>query len=1222
MRRLIMTQQLKGKLVFIFLSFVFLFYTQTIAQIEFDIGVAKQSSGSSSTNELKLLNPDFTNIDEKTFYSSIQIVKIASGDFNGDGRDDIAYLRNYYGVNRYIYAYKSDGNDIDSYLSSISFSNPTSSTNNNIIDITSGDFNGDGYDDLAVNFDGETSPNYYNYIAIYLSNGSTFSYDSYFKYGGYSFSGITAGDYNGDGLDDIAFYRPQGDGDPTTKNKFLIFINDDGSFGSDNEFWYAKTDYNREFNGISSGDIDGDGVDDLIFISDHNSDRFDRVTVYRSTISSMTHYFDYKCPESSASYYGIASGDFNGDFRDDVVVYRDKYTTYDPRVFILKFMSSGSNFVYTNSPGNYINLDYPIYDITAGEFNPNHPYTFVNQNIDSDITTKIASSQYQTYLSSIASIVNSYEFNTSASGFSISASVDETKDVNTYARNLKYAAFLKEYDASSISSKLSDVYTSIGSFASFISARKVNIEAENDIHLGIATKQTLDDAMLLMDLVLAYDFLFDGLNDGQKSNFKTTILIPLLEKQLGFCAGRSNHSDWHNASIVAGGFALRNKRYIGLGCKGTNISNHIAGSTSSGRQDGFWIGLSEQLSGPQTFYTNQILIPEIDYWGSTQNNLGTYISGEYFHDEGSTSYSRYSLMAMTQLAAIAKINNYPIDYFNLNNEAIDKICQTLISTIYPSLTDFPDINNERLGGGSRLSDATELILEILNRFIYSDESKDSPYSKLLDHSSNATCFEDLLYSEVSQPSEISGNPLLNDSRIFPNGGWGILRSDNPISSPDALHVTMDFGPYGKNNHGHADRLSINLFRKNSTSNTVLLRDLGKIKNGSENTYGYSSIIQNRWVESTISHNTVLINGLRQADPDRHPDDSGVALRPSTNFYSGSLNNTSSGDIVEHELANKHASNILSDLTNGSNSRKYLQAKSPFESSFGNNFEVSRHIELINDRYIVDEIDIERRNNEPIDFIDLFYHGPTDDLTIDGTVSTQSTIWDSELNSSHTSTYGYLDFNNAMYNRSSGSTKATWKSSSTNELTIWSVSLNSSNHQHIVNCFGPIEINGESVSTSEQHDMLIIRNEGFSEDFPEFLTVIDPYNEVTNVTYSITNTTATITTSTGTYTYYIKFNYLIKEAGKNDIPKNYSLSKNYPNPFNPQTNISFSLKESGLTSLIIYNSLGQEVETLVHDYKEAGSYQIQFDGSKLSSGIYFYTLRSGNFVETKKMIMMK
>ncbi|MBU0473296.1 MAG: T9SS type A sorting domain-containing protein [Bacteroidetes bacterium] len=85
---------------------------------------------------------------------------------------------------------------------------------------------------------------------------------------------------------------------------------------------------------------------------------------------------------------------------------------------------------------------------------------------------------------------------------------------------------------------------------------------------------------------------------------------------------------------------------------------------------------------------------------------------------------------------------------------------------------------------------------------------------------------------------------------------------------------------------------------------------------------------------------------------------------------------------------------------------------------------------------------------------------------------------------------------------------------------------------------------------------------------------------------------------------------------------YELSQNYPNPFNPSTVISYSLEKSGMVSLKIYNILGQEVMSLVNATQNAGQYQVKFDASQLSTGLYIYRIQSGNFVDSKKMMLLK
>ena len=89
-----------------------------------------------------------------------------------------------------------------------------------------------------------------------------------------------------------------------------------------------------------------------------------------------------------------------------------------------------------------------------------------------------------------------------------------------------------------------------------------------------------------------------------------------------------------------------------------------------------------------------------------------------------------------------------------------------------------------------------------------------------------------------------------------------------------------------------------------------------------------------------------------------------------------------------------------------------------------------------------------------------------------------------------------------------------------------------------------------------------------------------------------------------------------------IPNEYNLLQNYPNPFNPTTNIQYSLREAGFVTIKIFDILGREIATLVNEEKSAGIYVINFDSSIIPSGIYFYQIQSGNFIETKKMVLSK
>jgi len=90
----------------------------------------------------------------------------------------------------------------------------------------------------------------------------------------------------------------------------------------------------------------------------------------------------------------------------------------------------------------------------------------------------------------------------------------------------------------------------------------------------------------------------------------------------------------------------------------------------------------------------------------------------------------------------------------------------------------------------------------------------------------------------------------------------------------------------------------------------------------------------------------------------------------------------------------------------------------------------------------------------------------------------------------------------------------------------------------------------------------------------------------------------------------------------NLPNDFVLQQNFPNPFNPTTTISFSIPSSVFTSLKVYDILGNEKATLINEIKPAGSYEVVFDASGLSSGVYFYKLQSGKIVESKKMILLK
>ena len=100
------------------------------------------------------------------------------------------------------------------------------------------------------------------------------------------------------------------------------------------------------------------------------------------------------------------------------------------------------------------------------------------------------------------------------------------------------------------------------------------------------------------------------------------------------------------------------------------------------------------------------------------------------------------------------------------------------------------------------------------------------------------------------------------------------------------------------------------------------------------------------------------------------------------------------------------------------------------------------------------------------------------------------------------------------------------------------------------------------------------------------------------------------------------NLLVAVKNKTNTVLDFTLKQNYPNPFNPITNIQYSVNSIQKVTLKVHDLLGREIAILVNEEKEPGVYKVEFDGSNLPGGIYFYQLKAGNFVETKEMVLLK
>ncbi len=113
------------------------------------------------------------------------------------------------------------------------------------------------------------------------------------------------------------------------------------------------------------------------------------------------------------------------------------------------------------------------------------------------------------------------------------------------------------------------------------------------------------------------------------------------------------------------------------------------------------------------------------------------------------------------------------------------------------------------------------------------------------------------------------------------------------------------------------------------------------------------------------------------------------------------------------------------------------------------------------------------------------------------------------------------------------------------------------------------------------------------------------------------TSAQTVTWTGYYDPVVTIN-----NNENELVKYFELEQNYPNPFNPTTHFEFGISKFEWVTLKVFDVRGKEVATLVNDIKQPGKYNIEFNGSNLASGVYFYKLEAGSFVQTKRMLLLK
>ncbi|OGU61756.1 MAG: hypothetical protein A2V66_05260 [Ignavibacteria bacterium RBG_13_36_8] len=178
------------------------------------------------------------------------------------------------------------------------------------------------------------------------------------------------------------------------------------------------------------------------------------------------------------------------------------------------------------------------------------------------------------------------------------------------------------------------------------------------------------------------------------------------------------------------------------------------------------------------------------------------------------------------------------------------------------------------------------------------------------------------------------------------------------------------------------------------------------------------------------------------------------------------------------------------------------------------------------------------------------------------------------------------------------------------------------------CYGTLTVNGPSFNAFEYRygyshpadGSFILEDAGFGTDAyrTRFISMTDartfdqPYEAPTDAWTDGVKTAQSEDAPAG---YVTAVNNL-------DVPTNFRLEQNYPNPFNPTTKIRFTVPESGIVSLKVFNLLGQEVATLLNREMSSGTYDVNFNATNFSSGVYFYTVTINNFTATKKMMLIK
>jgi hypothetical protein len=195
--------------------------------------------------------------------------------------------------------------------------------------------------------------------------------------------------------------------------------------------------------------------------------------------------------------------------------------------------------------------------------------------------------------------------------------------------------------------------------------------------------------------------------------------------------------------------------------------------------------------------------------------------------------------------------------------------------------------------------------------------------------------------------------------------------------------------------------------------------------------------------------------------------------------------------------------------------------------------------------------------------------------------------------------------------------------STDDGTSWTAVNTGLTDTHFINAFA---VSGTNLFAGTDEGVFLSTNNGTSWSAVNIGLTDTVFTVVTALAVSGTNIFAFVL-SWNTYDGFVWRRPLSEmitsvEPPTSESPREFLLSQNYPNPFNPSTTIRFELPKASQVTLTVYDILGRQVSVLVNEKRDAGVYEVKFDGSNLASGVYFYRLQAGSYVNAKKLLLLR